>query len=128
MNWGWVKSIGSWFTGGGKTAEKAMDLADEAIDTSQERREQDAADTADARTFTTPSHESWFDILVDGVNRLVRPFFAFWSFGVLVGWWGEKINNVSPEAMQLILIIITFYFGGRAILKDLPSVIKALRK
>jgi hypothetical protein len=125
--WGWLKSVGSWFSGGGKTVEKVTELIDEGIHTEQERSEQDASDTKDSRTMQFASHESWFDVLVDGMNRLVRPAFAFWSFGVLVGWWGEKIKEISPEAMNLILLIVTFYFGGRAILKDLPSVIKSLR-
>lgn len=125
--WGWLKSVGAFFTGGGKTAEKATEMIDEAFHTEQERNEQDSKDTADSRAMQFASHSSWFDVLVDGLNRLVRPAFAFWSFGVLVGWWGEKIKDISPEAMNLILIICTFYFGGRAILKDLPGVIKTLR-
>lgn len=121
--WGWIKGLFS----SGKVVEKGMELADEAFHTGQERSEQDAKDTADSRNMQFATHDSWFDILVDGLNRMVRPAFAFWSFGVLVGWWGEKIKEISPEAMNLILIIVTFYFGGRAILKDLPGVIKTLR-
>lgn len=121
--WGWVKGL----FGSGTIVEKGMDIADKAFHTEQERTEQDAKDTQDSRAMQFASHESWFDVLVDGLNRLVRPAFAFWSFGILVGWWGEKIKEISPEAMNLILIIVTFYFGGRAILKDLPSVIKTLR-
>lgn len=121
--WEWIKGLFS----SGKVVEKGMELADEAFHTEQERTEQDAKDTSDSRSMQFASHESWFDILVDGLNRMVRPAFAFWSFGVLVGWWGEKIKEISPEAMNLILIIVTFYFGGRAILKDLPGVIKMLR-
>lgn len=121
--WGWVKGIFS----SGKVVEKGMDLADEAFHTDQEKAEQDSKDTATAANIPMASHDSWFDILVDGMNRLVRPAFAFWSFGVLVGWWGEKIKDISPEAMNIILLVVTFFFGGRAILKDLPSVIKSLR-
>ena len=122
--WGWVKGLFS----SGKVVEKGMDLIDEAVHTDQEKAVQDSKDTNDARIIpVAPSHNTWFDALVDGLNRLVRPAFAFWCFGVLVGFWGEKIKDISPEAMNLILLVVTFYFGGRAILKDLPSVIKSLR-
>ena len=126
--WGWIKAIGSFLTGGSKMADKAAEMIDESINTSEERTATDQADLKDARiTPVAPSHNTWFDALVDGVNRLPRPAFAIWAFGELVGWWNVAIASVSSEKMQLIILIITFYFGGRAILKDLPAVIKALR-
>lgn len=121
--WGLVKGLFS----SGKVVEKGMDLADEAFHTEQEKAEQDGKDTAVAANIPMATHNSWFDVLVDGLNRLIRPAFAFWSFGVLAGWWGERIKEVSPEAMSIIMLVVTFYFAGRAILKDLPSIIKSLR-
>lgn len=120
--WTWLKGL---FTG--KTVEKGLELADEAFHTDQEKAGTDQKDTADARANTGPSHGTWLDVLVDGWNRLPRPAFATWAYGELVGWWNVGIEKITPEKMQLIILIITFYFGGRVILKDIPSVIKALR-
>lgn len=126
--WGWLKAIGGFFTGGSKAADKVIDMADEAVMTTQEKSEQDSKDTNDAGMRESgPSGGTWFNAMVDGFNRLPRPAFATWAFGELVGWWNVGIEKISPEKMQLIILIITFYVGGRAILKDLPSVIKAFR-
>lgn len=123
----WSTVIG-FFTGGGKTAEKVMDMADKAIDTQQERAERDVADTTEARLMTAPSHESWFDVLVDGMSRLVRPGVTFWLIGGFIGWWElPKIETISEYWQNIFMIVLTFWFGGRAILKDLPSAIKAMR-
>ena len=123
----WLKAAWSWFTGGGKTVEKVVDMADEAVLTRQEAVEQDSKDAADARAMAVPSHGSWLDVIIDGWNRLPRPVFATWAFGELVGWWNVETEKISAEKMQLIILIVTFYFAGRALLKDLPGVIRSLR-
>ena len=120
--WAWLKGLIS-----GKTVEKVTDLADEAFHTDQEKAEEDSKDTTDAREDKGVSHNTWLDVIVDGWNRIVRPGFATWAFGELVGWWNVQTEKVSAEKMQLIIIIVTFYFGARVLLKDLPSVIKAFR-
>lgn len=120
--WTWLKGL---FTG--KTVEKAVDLADEAFHTDQEKAADDAKDTADARADKGIAHDTWLDVIVDGWSRLVRPGFATWAFGELVGWWNVKTEQINPEKFQLIIIIVTFYFGARVLLKDLPGIIKAFR-
>jgi len=123
----WGKFIG-FFTGGSKTAEKVVDMADKAIDTQQERSERDSADLKDAREMAIPSHGSWFDVLVDGLSRLVRPGVTLWLIGGFVGWWVlPKIETISEYWQNVFMIVLTFWFGGRAILKDLPSAIKSMR-
>lgn len=125
----WTKVVG-FFTGetGSKVVEKVADAADEAFHTQQERSEQDAKDTADARAYTAPSHGSWFDVLIDGMNRLVRPGVTLWLIGGFIGWWPlPKIETISEYWQNIFMLTITFWFGGRAILKDLPSAIRLMR-
>jgi len=82
-----------------------------------------------ARQMKFQSHESWFDIFVDGINRAVRPFMTIWAFGILVGWWGEPEGFSTMDFMtkNIIWTIITFWFGSRILFKDIPNVIKTLR-
>ena len=126
--WLWKALKGVFAPGSAGGLNKVAEVADEAFHTEQERAQEDLQDTAAARNMQFGSHDSWFDIAVDGFNRMVRPAFAMWAFGELVGWWRVVTVDISPEKMNLILLIITFYFGGRAVLKDLPSLIKSLRK
>lgn len=120
----WGKIIG-FFTG--NAGGKVMEMADEAFHTEQEKAATDQKDTDSARADQGVSHNTFIDVLVDGWSRIVRPGFATWAFGELVGWWDVKVEQVSSEKMHLIILIVTFYFGGRVILKDIPSVLKALR-
>lgn len=124
----WLKTAIGFFTGGSKAAEKVTEMVDESFYTDQEKSIQDAVDTNDAGARESgPSGTTWFNAFVDGFNRLPRPAFAIWAFGELVGWWNVAMATITAEKMNLIILIITFYFGGRALLKDLPSVIKSLR-
>lgn len=125
--WGWLKAIGGFLTGGSKTAEKVVEMADDAVFTKQEAATQDSSDTTSARADQGVSHNTWLDVIVDGWSRLVRPGFATWAFGELVGWWNVKTGEISADKFQLIIIIVTFYFGARVLLKDLPSIVKAFR-
>jgi hypothetical protein len=120
-----------WFSkllGGGKIVEKAADLADEGFHTEQERTETDQKDLQEARAAVAPSHESYFDVFVDGVNRAIRPVVTLWLMGGFIGWWKlPSPGSVDPYWQTIFTIILTFWFGGRAILKDLPAAIKAIR-
>lgn len=123
-----LKRIFGLFSGGGAVTEKAVDMADKAFYTAQERGAQDAADTAEARTMTAPSHGTWFDVLVDGVSRMIRPGITIWLMGGFAGWWAmPRIETAGEYWQNIFMIVLTFWFGGRAILKDLPGAIKAMR-
>jgi hypothetical protein len=75
-----------------------------------------------------PSHGSWFDILVDAFSRLMRPGMTTWIIGGFVGWWPlPKVDEVSEYWQNIFLLIITFWFGGRAILRDLPAAVRMMR-
>jgi hypothetical protein len=111
-----------------KVIEKGGEMIDEAMDTGQERAERDATDTASARAMTAPSHGTWFDALVDGLSRLVRPGVTLWMIGGFIGWWPlPKTEAISEYWQNLFMLVITFWFGGRAILKDLPAAIRSMR-
>lgn len=117
--------IGNLF-GSGKTVEKGIELVDEAVDTAQERSERDAQDTGNARAMAAPSGNTWFDVLVDGLSRLVRPGVTLWIIGGVIGWW--NMPEMLPEFWQnVFMLVLTFWFGGRAILKDLPAAIRSMR-
>ena len=123
-----LSKVVGWFTGGGKTVEKVVDMADKAIDTQQERSERDASDLESARAMQLTSHGTWFDSLVDGFARLVRPGVTLWLVGGFIGWWPlPRTETISEYWQNVFMLVITFWFSGRAILKDLPQAIKAMR-
>lgn len=89
----------------------------------------DASQDSARKMIVAPSHDSWFDILIDGLNRSVRPGFTLWAFGTLVGWWDTTAhwNEIPPMVWNIIWTIITFWFGSRILFKDLPSLVKRLK-
>ncbi len=120
--------LAGWFFGGGKTVEKVVDMADKAIDTQQERSERDSQDLESARAMQMFSHGTLFDVFVDGMSRLVRPGVTLWLVGGFIGWWPlPRTETISEYWQNVFLIVLTFWFGGRAILKDLPSAIRSMR-
>jgi hypothetical protein len=99
-----------------KTTVHKMSIEDQqAGDSSQES----------ARNMLVVSHDSWIDIGVDAISRLPRPAFAIWAFGVLVGFWEapSNLSDIHPLALNIIWTVVTFYFGARVIIKDIPSAI-----
>ena len=123
----WTK-IGGWLFGGGGV-EKVLDVTDKAFYTEQEKAQEDAKDLSDARSMQMFTHGSFFDILVDGTSRLVRPGVTLWLVGGFIGWW--KLPDpglIDPYWHNIFMIVLTFWFGGRAILKDLPAAIRLMRK
>ena len=98
--------------------------------------EQMSAMQAMAAEFQYRENRTWFDSLVDGLNRLPRPLFAglviallFWapvdpiSFAAAM-----QAYNLVPEWLALILAqIILLYVGGR-MLDKWPSRLKGPSK
>lgn len=123
----WLRAIGGWLFGGGG-ASKVVDAVDDAILTEQERQQADQKDLESARTMQTATHGTWFDVLVDGMSRLVRPGVTLWLVGGFIGWWTlPRIETISEYWQNVFMLVLTFWFGGRAILKDLPSAIRMMR-
>lgn len=84
-----------------------------------------------AAEFMAPEKTHWFNMLVDGLNRLVRPLF---TYGIIIMfWWAAtspeqfivyiKTLQIVPESMWYIMwTIIAFWFGGRILEnRSLPS-------
>lgn len=70
----------------------------------------------------------WLDGLVNGVNRLIRPCVTLWIFGGLADMWTlPDPATVPAEYWDMALIVTGFWFGGRALFKDLPAALKFLR-
>ena len=124
---GILNTVGSWLFGSGGI-DKVADVADKAFHTEQEKSQEDAKDLSSARAMQMFSHGSIFDIFVDGISRLVRPGVTVWLMGGFVGWWKlPDIGTVDSYWQSIFTLVITFWFGGRAILKDLPAAIKLMR-
>ena len=78
-----------------------------------------------AAEFAHP-RRGWFDGLVDGLNRLVRPVITFGLLGILLAVviWPEgaaiafaALALLPAGCWALVTVIIGFYFGGRMQLK-----------
>lgn len=67
-----------------------------------------------------------FNVLVDGVNRLVRPTLAFTLMGALFSWWDVELNTKDPLMTNLSLAVFGFYFGVRGLTEDLPKFLRAI--
>lgn len=98
------------------------------IDSEQE--EQAQASTASAREHDAPMQgNTWFDTCVNGINRLIRPGVTIYFMLALDGTYVEiKTDHLDATVLMWIGIVIGFWFGGRALLKDLPSAIAYLKR
>lgn len=67
---------------------------------------------------------NWFDRIVDGTSRIVRPLVTLWVICVLFGWVEIPLEQWSkiPDMMwNIIWSVITYWFGARMLFKDLPT-------
>lgn len=124
---GFFKGLLGFFTG--KGGGKIIDAANKLHYSKQERAEDAAADVKGARTMPLPTGgTNAFDVFVNGCNRLVRPGVTLWLVGGFVGWWTlPPTDLVDPYWHNALLIVLTFWFGGRMLLKDLPAAIRSLK-
>jgi len=122
---GFLSGVAGFFLKGG--AGKVAAVADEFVHTAEERTNTDQVDLKDARTVQYVSHDSGFDVLVDAIIRLIRPGLTIYLIGGLIGWWDLRdIAEISQFYQTLIWLVFTFHFGGRALMKDIPSFFKAI--
>ena len=115
------------FSKGGSAIGKIGDIA-KSIWGNQESRDKYAykqemsVQDSYAAEFLAPEKKHWFNMLVDGVNRLVRPLFTYGIMAMFI--WAAidpkdfyvYIKNIEiiPEAMWWVMLtIIGFWFGGR---------------
>lgn len=121
------KAVGWLFGGGG--AETVAKTVDDLHYSGEEKAADDAKDLASARAFAAPSNQPGFiNQLVDAVNRGIRPWV---TIELCLRWFGYKsfpdVQGVDPFWVTMTWLVLTFWFGGRALLKDLPAAVKAIR-
>lgn len=84
---------------------------------------------ANAQQLQLKSHDSWFDIFIDGWNRAQRPLYSTYAFLVLSGSVDTThFKSIDPIAWNIIWTIIGFWFGTRMIFKDIPAAYAAFKK
>jgi len=125
------KILGWLFGGspGGGGADSIMGAIDKAILSKQERFEMDAEDMKSVRAMYSAAGPGFLNQIIDAVNRSVRPLVTYALVGGLMGWWKlPSIDAVAPFYQTLIYLVFTFWFGGRAIMKDVPAMLVAIKK
>ena len=130
--------VGGFFAGGAlASAQSVSDIvakwvpdAEARANLEKELGEQYELSQQSARQHDAPMQgASWFDSLVNGINRLIRPTITVGLFGGLFGWWDlPEIKDMDPIYQLYGETVLLFWFGGRALFKDLPAMIKYLKK
>ena len=69
------------------------------------------------------------DGIVNGINRLIRPWVTITVIGSLFGYWTlPPPESIDPQYWTITQIILGFWFGGRFLVKDIPQAIKGMVK
>lgn len=113
----------------GVLLEGAIGLGKKWLGMKEKEEEHAHKETMGAYGFEQPVQaRNWFDSLINGLNRLPRPLFAFWVMWLLfVGpmWmydeWNRAITALAslPDGVwNLVSIVIGFYFAGRMQIKS----------
>lgn len=143
------KVAGFLFGSGGNGPSLASTIAEKVLPMSpKEEAAADAADLESAREYQPadlpkadliaqagliPFILSWLiaalNAVVDAVNHAIRPLGFLWLAGGLSGLWKLPDPGLVDEFWQKSFwVVLTFFYGGRTIVKDLPALIKAIRK
>lgn len=112
--------IERWKPGDAKNHEMAMEMNKFLADS-----------YADARKHDQPLNSGipFIDGLVNGINRLIRPWVTITVIGSLFGYWElPPPKSIDPQYWVITQIILGFWFGGRFLVKDIPQGIKSLIK
>lgn len=116
-----------WLFGGSAadTIRATGEAVDAATTSDQERMAEQRQENESARRFAAPgTHDSGFDVLVDGLNRLPRPLITFYVLPGIVGAWPlPDLGRVDPLWLLVGASILGFYFGGRLLTKDVPAAV-----
>ena len=109
-----------WNPGEGKKQEMQMEVAN-FLEKS----------IADARKHDQPMNSGLplLDGIVNGINRLIRPWVTVTVLGSLFGYWDlPPPDSIAPQYWDMALIVLGFWFGGRFLIKDIPQAIKSVAK
>lgn len=140
---GWGTKVKDFFLGG--TVGAVMDVAKGASNLVERWRPGDVKNhemalevgqfveeaIASAREHDKPANSGFplIDAIVNGVNRLIRPWVTITVLGSLFGYWElPPPETIDPQYWAITKIILAFWFGGRLVLKDIPQGIKHLIK
>ena len=94
---------------------------------------EDTGDTKSARSFGAPSEagNGLIRQVADGINMLIRPVLAAFILGLIIGEltgkWHVSVQGLDNDVKTWFEWIMGFYFGQRAIVHDIPRLIKNLR-
>lgn len=133
----------TWFTkstveAGAEAADKIADIVErwKPGETAKHEMVQDIQrlymdSQASARAADAPLNSGvpFIDGVVNLINRSIRPGVTVGIFGGLMGWWALP----APETMDPIWFsygetVLLFWFGGRALFKDLPAALAYFKK
>lgn len=112
--------VEKWYPGAEKNHEMAQEIA------AMYMKSQESA-----RGHDTPmwSGIALLDGMVNGVNRLIRPGVTIGLVGGVMGWWQLPApEGIDPVYFHFTEITLLFWFGGRALFKDLPAMLKYLKR
>jgi len=129
------------FSSAGETATKlattTADLVERWKPGAEKRHSMDLETEGQAQTSTQAARQhdapmqgsTWFDTLVNGLNRLIRPGATIYFLLALDGRYVQiKVDHLDPVVLQWVSLVLAFWFGGRTLLKDLPAAIAYLRR
>lgn len=109
-----------WLPGDAKSHEMNMEAQQKANEATASAR------TFDPRTSSTRAVAEFFNVLVDGVTRLIRPGVTVLLVGGVFGWWRVETQTVDPLVLWGFQSVMAFWFGMRALTRDIPQLIKML--
>lgn len=92
---------------------------------------------SDARKHDVPLNSgiAILDAIINGVNRLIRPWVTITLLGSVFGlgetWSYFNLpppDSIAPQYWDMSIIVLGFWFGGRFLVKDIPQAIKSMVK
>jgi len=140
---GFGSKLKEFFLGGtseaiGKTAEGVANIVEKWHPGEVKKQEmeleinrflQDSYESARKHDSPMDSGMPLLDALVNGVNRLIRPWVTITVIGSLFGYWElPPPQSIDPAYWTITQIILGFWFGGRFLVKDIPQAVKGLLK
>ena len=137
--------------GSGTAIKTVGGMVDDAFLSPEERARIDAGDLSDARRSQMGGFASkiiqfygmteckpirailvmllMLDFLIDAASRIIRPWVTIHLLGGVFNYWSlPTFDGIDPAVQSWVWIVLTFWFGGRTITKDLIPLIKAYRK
>lgn len=67
--------------------------------------------------------------ITDTVNHMLRPAMMIWIIGGFMKKWPlPDPKTVDPQLWTVFMVMVTFWFGARTLVKDVPAMIAALKK